>query len=251
MNTLTKETIEKIEELIHAGDTTQTLHIDGESYVKLHRGEELKRVSSKNYLGVLHSTNLSSLITFTKDILKNYPTDLVRKFVLQVQNYQTAILYEPVDDKNYRNEIFSASESDTVKHFLNTYITPEEMIINLRRTAEPNEDFEKIIKIISGVSNKTEVQTTDDGLGQTTTLMQGNTKIAGVEIKSIATLQFKRTFTDLSYIEENFVLRLKDGKVALFTAGSEEYRRYYIDSIRFLLQCELDQEITEGKLLVI
>lgn len=231
MNNLTRETIEKIEELVLAGQDIKTINVAGEEYVRLNGNESLKNLNHIDYLQALSATSIKSIVNFTKDFVKNI-TVSENKFIIQVKDYQTIVLYEPIDIKKHRNHIFTAQTSDIVKGFLNNYIVPEEMIINLRRTAEPNEDFEKIIKIVSGVSNRTEVQTTDDGLGQTTTLMQGNTKIAGVEIKSIASLRFKRTFSDLSYIEESFVLRLKDGKVALFTAAAEEYKRTYMDNIR-------------------
>ncbi len=245
MESLTRDAIEKIEELVKAAQKPIVIEEDGKKYTK----DRLTEVDSKRYVDHLSTNNLDSFIAFVKDTMSKNPDK--NGYLIQIESHKKIYFYEPVDELMNRNLLLMANVEDAVDCFLNKYILPEEMIINLRRTAKEDNDFEKVIKVISGISSKQEVSVTDDGLGQTTKLTQGSTIIGEVEIKSLVQLSFKRTFLDLTAITEDLLLRVKDGKVALFTAGSNTFKRSYENEIYSRLHYALESLCQNGSLLII
>lgn len=245
MESLTRDAIEKIEELIKAGQAPVIVKEGGKKYTK----DILKEVDPKRYVACLSTNSLHSFIQFVQETLINNPEN--KGYLIQIDSHRRVAFYEPVDELMNRNLLLIASMDDVVSDYLNKFILPEEMIINLRRTATEDYDFEKVIKVISGISSKQEVSVTDDGIGQTTKLVQGSTVIGDVEIKSLITLSFKRTFLDLDAIHEDLLLRVKDGKVALFTAESNTFKRNYSMNILDKLYGCLEEYCNEHKLLII
>lgn len=246
MENLTKATIEKIEELVLRGEAPKIIEINGKKYAQ----RSLYEVEPKKYLSNMNTTSLISFVDFAKKVILE--SGGLKGFVIQIKDHTGVVLYEPVDEEKRRNPIITAISEDVCYSFMDKYISTEDMIINLRRTAEESVgDYESLIKIVSGVSNKQEVQVTDDGIGQKTTLVQGSTVIGQAEIKGIVSLNLRRTFLDLPSIEEKFVVRIKDGKVALFSANSCYFKKAYFEAIRLMLTKALKEEIESGALLII
>lgn len=246
MEGLTKQTIEKIQELVESRNPV--IQLDDDSLL-LREDYRLKERTIPRR-STLETNSLNSLIDFVKYTISH--EDQVSGYLIEVVDECKIVFYEPVDKQAYRNALLRCVQDDKARPFLNRYISPEEMIINLRRVAfEGARDYDVSLRIISGISKKQEVQTTDDGIGQTTTLVQGNTIVGSVEIKSMPTLRLQRTFNELSPIAEQFVLRVKDGNVALFTANSNLYVYEYRNNIRDFIKNELQSFIDDGILLVI
>lgn len=244
MQDFTKETINKIQELVEARVPVIDL-ADGRFLVR----DDYNIRETPIYQRSRVSTNsLLSLIEFAAYTMQKEQKE---GYLIEVVDEKTVRFYEPVNEKMERNCLLQCYQADKASDFLNKYIDPETMIINLRRVAAESMDFEKTITVISGISNKQEVTTTDDGIGQTTTLVRGNTVVGSVDIKSMPILELKRTFNELPYMLEQFVLRVKDGKVALFTANSNQYECDYRNHIRGLIKTELLQYLEQGVLLVI
>lgn len=243
MNDLTKEAIEKIEQLVERGLTPAIIEIDGKKYTK----SSLQEVARKKYLDCIRTSSLNSLIDFVKDTLKSSNG----KYLLHVESMNEVYFYEPVDNEQHRNCIMIASISDSVERFTNKYIDPEEMIINLKRFSDTYKDFDKVLTVAGGISNKSEVSITDDGIGQTTTLVQGSNVITNVEIRNTVEINFKRSFKELDYLSETFVLRVKDGRVSLFTGESDSYKYDYIAAIKDYLLYALVEYLNKDRLLII
>ena len=172
-----KQGIEKIENLVLKG--TEVQEINGNFYSK----ERLFQVKpDKNRIEHLVVNSLYSVIKFISKYSKKF-----NNLEVVVENYDRVVVKTQLNQENERETLLVAN-CEISHRWLNNYIDPEEMIINLRRNCVETEKLKNVIDIISGISDKAEVQTTDDGIGQKTTIVKGSVVMGQVEIKGIIPL---------------------------------------------------------------
>ena len=107
------------------------------------------------------------------------------------------------------------------------------MIICLKSRFAPTEDRDYLVQLLGNITDQQSVQTKDDGITQSATVKNGIQLIGEQRIKPIVTLKPYRTFLD-------FLIRLKDGRAALFEADGGAWEREAVknvaDKLRELLE---------------
>ena len=120
------------------------------------------------------------------------------------------------------------------------YMSIENMIICLKSRFAPTEDRDYLVQLLGNITDQQSVQTKDDGITQSATVKSGIQLIGEQRIKPIVTLKPYRTFLEVEQPESDFLIRLKDGRAALFEADGGAWEREAVknvaDKLRELLE---------------
>lgn len=120
------------------------------------------------------------------------------------------------------------------------YMSIENMIIGLKSRFAPTEDRDYLVQLLGNITDQQSVQTKDDGITQSATVKSGIQLIGEQRIKPIVTLKPYRTFLEVEQPESDFLIRLKDGRAALFEADGGAWEREAVknvaDKLRELLE---------------
>lgn len=121
-----------------------------------------------------------------------------------------------------------------------SYMSIENMIICLKSRFAPTEDRDYLVQLLGNITDQQSVQTKDDGITQSATVKSGIQLIGEQRIKPIVTLKPYRTFLEVEQPESDFLIRLKDGRAALFEADGGAWEREAVknvaDKLRELLE---------------
>ena len=138
-----------------------------------------------------------------------------------------------------RERPFTA-EAKFIDFDFNEYISIENMIICLKSRFAPTEDRDYLVQLLGNITDQQSVQTKDDGITQSATVKSGIQLIGEQRIKPIVTLKPYRTFLEVEQPESDFLIRLKDGRAALFEADGGAWEREAVknvaDKLRELLE---------------
>ena len=121
-----------------------------------------------------------------------------------------------------------------------SYMSIENMIICLKSRFAPTEDRDYLVQLLGNITDQQSVQTKDDGITQSATVKSGIQLVGEQRIKPIITLKPYRTFLEVEQPESEFLIRLKDGRAALFEADGGAWEREAVknvaDKLRELLE---------------
>ena len=114
------------------------------------------------------------------------------------------------------------------------------MIICLKSRFAPTEDRDYLVQLLGNITDQQSVQTKDDGITQSATVKSGIQLVGEQRIKPIVTLKPYRTFLEVEQPESDFLIRLKDGRAALFEADGGAWKceavKNIADKLRELLE---------------
>jgi hypothetical protein len=126
------------------------------------------------------------------------------------------------------------------------YMDLEKFIIELKANFVRTDVVEQILDFISSVDSDAEINKTDDGFTQRTTVKQGVALHAAATVPNPVTLAPYRTFLEIDQPESQYIFRIKneDGvKCALFEAGGGQWKLETIAQIKNWLECSLETEM--------
>ena len=92
---------------------------------------------------------------------------------------------------------------------LNQFCDRESFVINLASRFVITSEQQELLALVSTLANEGVTQSEDDGVSQKTTVKQGITLKASVNVKQRWTLQPYRTFREIEQPASDFVLRLR------------------------------------------
>jgi hypothetical protein len=246
---LTKDTIEKIEELVEKKQTVR-VEIDGLTYT----GHSLKPVLFEPQPAPLEVSTLSGLADYIKANLDSLDLVPTRVAVI-VDSYRCVSLVSNFEGPSKKRTTYIAARVDeALKVYpFEKYQEVEPFVIALRAMFEPTEDLERVIKYVSKVKGGTSFSLEDDGISQTASVMTGASgALTGKETApAIVRLKPFRTFRDIEQPESEFLLRMKlvdtESKVvgcALFEADGGRWRNQALLSIKEHLTAALPEGMT-------
>ena len=235
-----KEAIEKIVSL--AAPTT--FQVDGKTF----SSKELVEVCPKEY----HTERISvtGLDSVCK-LVRNEAERIGRKVFIRAADYATVMVFSTYDDK-YRRESLYRCDADTPNISFGSFMDHQEAIIQLQSLYIPNEDTRYLLKLLSSISQESNVTSNDNGVTQVVEAKTGIALKQNVEVKPIVNLQPFRTFLEVDQPESSFLLRVNEGgRVALIPADGGVWKLEATRNIAAYFEDKLKDMIEAGTVVVI
>lgn len=180
-------------------------------------------------------SSLSGLAEMIKQEMSEYNLPLF----VRATSAERVHVFGAIRDDMQRERPFTA-EAKFIDFDFNAYISIENMIICLKSRFAPTEDRDYLVQLLGNITDQQSVQTKDDGITQSATVKSGIQLIGEQRIKPIVTLKPYRTFLEVEQPESDFLIRLKDGRAALFEADGGAWEREAVknvaDKLRELLE---------------
>lgn len=187
----------------------------------------------ENYKVPIKTNTLTSII----DYISTNPDDLdIKELFIHIYDHSTVTLLSRIKgDFSERTEHIIANYDEPCKE-LNEFIGQERFIIKLATLFVPSDERDKIIKMISSVSENNIRTTEDNGISQTVTTKAGVSMLNEQKLPSVVSLWAFRTFTEVTQPKSLFLLRAKKGheslSYALFEADGGEWKNTAISIIK-------------------
>ena len=180
-------------------------------------------------------SSLSGLAEMIKQEMNEYNLPLF----VRATSAERVHVFGAIRDDMQRERPFTA-EAKFIGFDFNEYISIENMIICLKSRFAPTEDRDYLVQLLGNITDQQSVQTKDDGITQSATVKSGIQLVGEQRIKPIVTLKPYRTFLETKQPESDFLIRLKDGRAALFEADGGAWEREAVkniaDKLRELLE---------------
>ena len=180
-------------------------------------------------------SSLSGLAEMIKQEMSEYNLPLF----VRATSAERVHVFGAIRDDMQRERPFTA-EAKFIDFDFNEYISIENMIICLKSRFAPTEDRDYLVQLLGNITDQQSVQTKDDGITQSATVKSGIQLIGEQRIKPIVTLKPYRTFLEVEQPESDFLIRLKDGRAALFEADGGAWKceavKNIADKLRELLE---------------
>lgn len=214
---INKEFIEKIEDMTGPKviETVQGTFSD----------KHLYRVENKLAETIVLSS-LSGLAEMIKQEMNEYNLPLF----VRATSAERVHVFGAIRDDMQREIPFTAV-AKFIGFDFNDYMSIENMIICLKSRFAPTEDRDYLVQLLGNITDQQSVQTNDDGITQSATVKSGIQLIGEQRIKPIVTLKPYRTFLEVEQPESDFLIRLKDGRAALFEADGGAWEREAVKNI--------------------
>lgn len=158
-------------------------------------------------------SSLSGLAEMIKQEMNEYNLPLF----VRATSAERVHVFGAIRDDMQRERPFTA-EAKFIGFDFNEYISIENMIICLKSRFAPTEDRDYLVQLLGNITDQQSVQTKDDGITQSATVKSGIQLVGEQRIKPIVTLKPYRTFLEVEQPASDFLIRLKDGRAALFEA---------------------------------
>ena len=180
-------------------------------------------------------SSLSGLAEMIKQEMNEYNLPLF----VRATSAERVHVFGAIRDDMQRERPFTA-EAKFIGFDFNEYISIENMIICLKSRFAPTEDRDYLVQLLGNITDQQSVQTKDDGITQSATVKSGIQLVGEQRIKPIVTLKPYRTFLEVEQPASDFLIRLKDGRAALFEADGGAWEREAVknvaDKLRDLLE---------------
>lgn len=237
---LTKETIDKIEDLV-----TQSLVVEVDG----------KKMSTRNlypvaFEAVAQPLTVSSLTGFVDFVNRNVDKlDLKDFYIAVVDDVDRVTLQSALFGIRKNREILTEALLDERMQIFpfGGFLPQEDFIIKLHSLFQKKEDddFEYVSALVSKIKQADSADTEDDGITQNITVKKGvSGALVGKEnVKPIVRLSPYRTFREIEQPESQFLLRIKteDGMpyIALFEADGGQWRNEARTAIAEFLKAKI------------
>jgi len=163
------------------------------------------------------------LTFFTMDGLIAYinenPEGLIdenNKAIVHVVNEMCVILLSAPSKFNKARHEIARTEAHVPKIRFGEFLDTERFNTMLLSTFHQTEARDSVFALVKSMTKKQTAQTTDDGVSQQITVMEGVATASNVQFKNPVPLKPMRTFTEIDQPESNFTLRVnQEAEVAL------------------------------------
>lgn len=177
-----------------------------------------------------------------------FPGDQV---LIQVMDYRKVRVFTTLDAEMDRCWLYEC-EADTPKIRVNTYMSHEEAVVQLRSLYIPGADTEYLLQLLSSISKESKVTSSDNGVTQTVEARQGIALTNAVPVKPRVTLRPFRTFLEVDQPESDFLLRLDNGgDVGLFEADGGVWKLEATRNIAAYFESKLGELVSAGRVVVL
>lgn len=187
--------------------------------------KDLYRIENK-LADTIVLSSLSGLAEMIKQEINEYNLPLF----VRATSAERVHVFGAIRDDTQRERPFTA-EAKFIGFDFNEYISIENMIICLKSRFAPTEDRDYLVQLLGNITDQQSVQTKDDGITQSATVKSGIQLVGEQRIKPIVTLRPYRTFLEVEQPESDFLIRLKDGRAALFEADGGAWEREAVKNV--------------------
>lgn len=238
-----KEAILQIMELSDKSRKVNQVEIHGRQYV------DKNLTPIDKYVPKRDSVTVKSLISLIYNLKQQEinPESVVLPLRIIVSEQKVIVLSSL--DVNKDRETLYIAEAQVPRIKFDTFITVEEMIIQLQTCFDESINKSQLIALISKLSNDTSISLDDDGITQKMTVTQGIKTT--VQLPPLVKLTPIRTFYEVKQPEQLFLLRIdKSGLVALYDAAGGRWRHDCQLVVTSYLHEAFEDEIEKGLVVV-
>lgn len=232
-----KEAIEKVLSLsgIHTKEIGEQVYTNG----------ELRRVTEPT-ASTLTVRNLSGLVDYLRN---NFDGKLPVMVHIESPTHVSAITGFNRDVQ--RNTLIQADALlPDIKY--GSFYDIESFNILLQSCFVPTDVRSSLLAIVGNVKDENVTSYGDDGTSQQVTAKVGVATVEQVKLPNPVYLKPFRTFIEIEQPESAFVFRMKDGpSAAIFEADGGEWKLRAIQDIKLYLDEALDEQISNGQIVII
>jgi len=242
----TVEFVEKIEELIKAGQAPKlgVQEILGGTYVS---GNWKKITPSSTSISL---DSLSALVDFVKTTVEVNNKEFKFPLQVKVSEYEV-VLQSSLDEELERNYIAKATPNNPNIKF-GQFMSKEQFIIQLQTCFIETDNKIRLLEMVKLLSEESKVETLDDGIGQQITAQKGVSLRGAINLPPIINLVAYRTYKEVQQVETMYLLRAQDGgNLALFEADGGMWKHEASLRVSLYLRNELRNEIAKGEVVII
>lgn len=193
------------------------------------------------YLPKQDKINLQTLKGLA-DILKFESGKHLCKPIVRACNHGTVVI-ETMPKPDRTRDLLYKSVAEVPHIIFDEYISIERMLIQLRSKFVRTKELEELVKMLGNIKEENNIQTSDDGFSQVTTVKKGISLVENKIINPIVKLKPYRTFLEVDQPESEFLVRLQEGgRVALFEADGGAWKLEARKNIVEFLRNEIGEE---------
>ncbi len=239
-----KEAIEKIESMAWKHIVTK----DGRMYTDL-RLAEVKPQPDRPEAAAFRS--LDAIVQVVTAEIERH----TRPIFINVKSAREVEVFSTYREDFKRDSLYSAVVTYRSRPDWYTY---DEAMIALRSQFIPNEGTEYVLNLLSSVSDKNEVDSSDNGITQTVNVRKGVSLQSKAAVKPRVALMPFRTFLEVNQPESEFLLRLRPGNpdkgvepaIGFFEADGGTWELIAKDNIAKYFEARLAELISSKDVIV-
>ena len=227
------------------------LTVNNEQYTD----RELTRVPRTLRAEPLEVHTLSALVNYIEAGCDDNAeqTDIDRRFVVHIQDYNQVYLTREVDEDR-RREVLLKAVDHTETFSFGRWMDIESFIIALQAFFTPDYIVGELIKIVSNVTDSNSVQRSDNGLTQSVIAKTGIVTSAKVNLPNPVELHPLCTFSDIPQPARSFIFRLRSEEsgvsAALFEADGNTWKKQSIEAIAFYFESTIPEELKDDVIIL-
>lgn len=240
-----KEALQYVTRLATDSQEIIVKDINGETYVKGDAHRIPTDMASKMRLNSLDST-----VDYIKDCISG--CKFVLPYVVNV-GYKEIDVYSGLNERLEHNVLIETTPLLPRISF-DHWMDMESFVIQLKTCFVETDNLNKLVAIVSSITDESKVSMEDDGFGLKVSQVSGTTikKPEEFQINPIVRLAPYRTFTELTQPESRFLLRVRDGgKMALYEADGGMWKLEAQRNTSDYLREALAEEIANGTVVVV
>lgn len=235
---------------IEKAESVKIVEIDG---VKYYESDGQLKFIPRYSPPIVPATHIYTLEGFVQYLNTdpNAEVNQYGKMNVIVRDYKSISAYAPTNYKTLERELLAICENQLPPFPFDRYMEPDEFVILMLSRFEQTQRLEEIMALCSNISTEESEKIADDGYSQRVTIdksMKVGTETA--VIKNPVALRPVRTFPEVPAVDQPFVLRFKDGKVALFEVPGSGWQEKLVKSIGKYIDDNLSKS-TKDKVTVI
>lgn len=240
-----KEALQYVARLATDSQEIIVKDINGETYVKGDARRIPTDMASEMILNSLDST-----VDYIKDCINGSKFKL--PYVVNI-GYKKIDVYSGLNERLERNRLTETIPLLPLISF-DQWMDMESFVIQLKTCFVETDNLNKLVAIVSSITDESKVSMEDDGFGLKVSQVSGTTikKPEEFQINPIVRLAPYRTFTELAQPESRFLLRVRDGgKMALYEADGGMWKLEAQRNASDYLREALAEEIAAGTVVVV
>lgn len=222
-----------------------TKEINGETYIK----GEAKRIPIDE-ARTFNLCSLSATVDFIRSNLESKKFQL--PFIVRIDDGKVNV-YSGLNDRLGRN-CLSYTQPMLPNIEFGRYMSMERFIIQLKTCFVEADNLNRLVAMVSTITDKSEVKVEDDGFSMTVSQTSGTAikKAEELHINPIVRLTPYRTFCELKQPESKFLLRVREGgEMALYEADGGVWKLEVQGKISEYLRAALQNEIEKGDVVIL
>ncbi|MCU9614111.1 hypothetical protein OEV98_11120 [Caldibacillus lycopersici] len=177
--------------------------------------------------------------------------DTESQLMVHVSSPTEVVAFSTLNLNKNRNEYIRATALLPSFSF-DRFYDAEDFNIKLQSAFVKNEDRDIMLKVVGNIREENVKTVGDDGVSQAVQAKVGVATVATVQVPNPVILKPYRTFVEVDQPESDFIFRMQNGpRAALFEADGGAWKLQAMRNIKDYLNAALEQEIVEGKVIVI